>query len=152
MDKQAFHWSMHPCDVWFKQVTSIFECVRCWYRFHHHLWQPWQHGVSHLAKQFLDFEPGIHYPQFQMQAGETGINMLRIYNPVKNSLTHDPEGVFLCKWVPELSKLPLHLQHEPWNITAIEEELYDFLWGKTIRNLLLTCKLQQDMLQATLVD
>ena len=98
--------------------------------FTHHLWQPWQLGVSHLAKQFLDFEPGIHYPQFQMQAGETGINMLRIYNPVKNSLTHDPEGVFLCKWVPELSKLPLHLQHEPWNITAIEEELYDFSLGK----------------------
>ena len=97
--------------------------------FTHHLWQPWQHGVTHLAKQFLDFEPGIHYPQFQMQAGETGINMLRIYNPVKNSLIHDPEGVFLCKWVPELSKLPLHLQHEPWNITAIEEELYNFSLG-----------------------
>ena len=97
--------------------------------FTHHLWPPWQLGVSHLAKQFLDFEPGIHYPQFQMQAGETGINMLRIYNPVKNSLTHDPEGEFLRKWLPELRKLPLHLQHEPWHITAIEEELYDFSLG-----------------------
>lgn len=97
--------------------------------FTHHLWQPWQLGVSHLAQQFLDFEPGIHYPQFQMQAGETGIHMLRIYNPVKNSLTHDPEGEFLRKWLPELRKLPLHLQHEPWHITAIEEELYDFTLG-----------------------
>ena len=97
--------------------------------FTHHLWQPWQACAHFLARQFLDFEPGIHYPQLQMQAGVTGINMLRIYNPVKNSLTHDPEGIFLCKWVPELSKLPLHLQHEPWNITAIEEELYDFSLG-----------------------
>ena len=37
----------------------------------HHLWQPWQAGADHLARQFLDFEPGIHFPQFQMQAGTT---------------------------------------------------------------------------------
>jgi deoxyribodipyrimidine photo-lyase len=98
--------------------------------FTHHLWQPWQAGVSYLAKQFLDFEPGIHYAQFQMQAGMTGINTLRVYNPIKQSQDHDPDGIFIKTWVPELSNIEPNYIHEPWKIPPIEQQFIGFEIGK----------------------
>ena len=83
--------------------------------------QDWRECSYHLSRQFLDYEPGIHYPQFQMQAGTTGVNTVRLYNPVKNSQEHDPDGVFIKKWIPELSDVPIVNIHEPWKMTVLEQ-------------------------------
>jgi deoxyribodipyrimidine photo-lyase len=97
----------------------------------HHLLVDWRLGVTHLAKYFLDFEPGIHYPQFQMQSGVTGTNIIRVYNPVKQSQEKDTEGLFIRKWLPELSELPNEIIHTPWELSPMEQQLYQFNLGET---------------------
>ncbi|MFT4740327.1 MAG: deoxyribodipyrimidine photo-lyase [Marivirga sp.] len=95
-----------------------------------HLWQPWKRGALHLGRLFLDFEPGIHYPQFQMQAGVTGINTIRIYNPVKQSLDHDATAEFILKWVPSLKKIPSQFVHFPWKLSLLEQQTLGFILGE----------------------
>jgi len=80
----------------------------------YHLWLHWRAPALHLARLFTDYEPGIHYSQAQMQSGTTGMNSLRVYNPIKQGLDHDPKGDFIRNWIPELATMPQEKIHTPW--------------------------------------
>ena len=89
----------------------------------YHLWLHWREPGLELARLFTDYEPGIHWNQVQMQSGTTGINTIRIYNPIKQGNDQDPDGTFTRRWVPELSKIPDHLLQEPWKADNAAEIL-----------------------------
>lgn len=94
-----------------------------------HLWIHWRDSGLVLARLFVDYEPGIHWPQCQMQAGTTGINIVRMYNPIKQGLDHDPQGVFLRRWLPELEKVPAVHLHTPWTMSEAEQRAADCVLG-----------------------
>ncbi len=94
------------------------------------LWLHWREPAVFLARHFLDFEPGIHYPQSQMQSGVTGINTIRIYSPVKQGKDQDPDGRFVRTWVPELQRIPLSLLFDPWRISLDDQARYGCQLGR----------------------
>lgn len=79
-----------------------------------HLWRDWRSTGPVLARLFTDYEPGIHWPQVQMQSGTTGMNTIRIYNPVKQGFDQDPRGIFTRRWLPELAQVPDDHLQTPW--------------------------------------
>lgn len=97
----------------------------------YHLWLDWRATGTMLARLFVDYEPGIHWSQIQMQSGTTAINTLRIYNPVKQSRDQDPDGHFIRAHVPELARLSTDWLHEPWKAPAAELAIAGVRMGVT---------------------
>lgn len=87
-------------------------------------WLHWRETGLHLAREFLDYEPGIHWSQVQMQSGTTGINTLRIYDPIKQAQDQDPNGEFVRTWIPALKNVPTSWIFEPWLMTPALQERY----------------------------
>ena len=101
------------------------------------LWLHWRPVGLWLARQFLDYEPGIHWSQLQMQAGTTGINAMRVYNPLKQARDHDPDGHFVRYWLPALRAVPDTWLAEPWRMPTAVQQRCGVRVGDTIARPLL---------------
>ena len=93
-------------------------------------WLHWRGSGLHLAGEFLDYEPGIHWPQCQMQSGTTGINTLRIYNPIKQAQEQDPKGAFVRHWLPMLKNVPDTWIFEPYLMPNAQQLKYGCILDK----------------------
>ncbi len=96
------------------------------------LWLDWRPVGHWLARQFLDYEPGIHWSQLQMQSGTTGINIPRIYNPIKQAQDHDPNGMFVRRWLPAMRRVPDTWLLEPWKMPHSLQEQHNVYVSKDL--------------------
>ena len=91
----------------------------------HHLALDWSVTGRHLARLFVDYEPGIHWCQLSMMAGTPGHPRPNVYDPVKQGRENDPDEAFVRTWLPDLVRIPKGLAHEPWHIDPALHPIVD---------------------------
>ncbi|VTS03654.1 FAD-binding domain-containing protein [Tuwongella immobilis] len=87
-----------------RAMTVSFAC--------HALHLDWRLIHPYLSGIFRDYEPGIHWNQLQMQAGVSGINTIRVYDPQKQLREQDPQAEFVREWIPELRHASIAAIHD----------------------------------------
>jgi len=81
-----------------------------------HLLIDWRWGERWFSECLLDGDLAANNGGWQWVAG-TGTDAapyFRIFNPILQSKKHDPEGVYIRRWVPELRDLDPSSVHAPW--------------------------------------
>jgi deoxyribodipyrimidine photo-lyase len=76
----------------------------------------WREVGYVLARYFIDYEPGIHWSQMQMQSGLVSHRHIPIYDVMKQGLMHDEEGAFIKAFIPALKKVDIPFIFQPWTL------------------------------------
>jgi deoxyribodipyrimidine photo-lyase len=76
----------------------------------------WTAGARHFMRHLVDGDLASNQHGWQWTAG-TGTDAapyFRVFNPVTQGRTFDPDGDYIRRWVPELRGLSGRAIHEPW--------------------------------------
>ena len=68
--------------------------------------------------------------QWAASTGTDAVPYFRIFNPVLQSRTFDPDGTFIRRMLPALEKIPAPFVHEPWTLPPLDAEALGFRLGR----------------------
>ncbi len=83
----------------------------------------WRRGEQYFMQQLIDGDSAANAGGWQWAAG-VGADaqpFFRVFNPTLQGQRFDPDGTFVRQWLPELSRVPDRLVHEPWKMTSLEQ-------------------------------
>ncbi len=82
----------------------------------------WRVGEEWFWDCLVDADMASNTASWQWIAGSgaDAAPYFRIFNPTLQSKKFDPDGVYIRKWLPEISKLPNNLIHEPSKANIFE--------------------------------
>jgi len=92
----------------------------------------WRQGEAWFAEKLLDFDLAANNGGWQW-AASTGCDAqpwFRIFNPITQSEKFDAEGLFIRRYVPELSNVPQKFIHAPWRMGTAEQAACDVHIGQ----------------------
>ncbi|HSC88896.1 MAG TPA: deoxyribodipyrimidine photo-lyase, partial [Polyangiaceae bacterium] len=85
-----------------------------------HLLIHYRRGEAHYLEFLTDGDWAQNDMGWQWSAG-CGVDAqpyFRVFHPVTQGQKFDPEGVYVRRWVPELTRLPTRYIHAPWTAPA----------------------------------
>lgn len=92
----------------------------------------WRWGEKYFADHLNDFDLSANNGGWQW-AASTGCDAqpyFRIFNPVSQSQRFDPQGKFIRRYLPELTKVADKFIHAPWTMPLLEQQLAGCIIGK----------------------
>jgi deoxyribodipyrimidine photo-lyase len=98
-----------------------------------HLLIDWREGEQWFWDTLVDADAGSNPANWQWVAGcgADAAPYFRVFNPVLQGEKFDPDGAYVRRWVPELSRLPTKLIHQPWRAAPLELGSADVELGVT---------------------
>jgi deoxyribodipyrimidine photo-lyase len=80
----------------------------------------WRKGERLFMDLLVDGDPTSNNGGWQWCAstGSDAQPYFRIFNPTSQGTSHDPQGRYVRKWVPELRDVPTQYIHSPWKMTV----------------------------------
>ncbi|WP_374122051.1 deoxyribodipyrimidine photo-lyase [Frankia sp. AiPa1] len=78
----------------------------------------WTHGARWFLERLVDGDLASNNHGWQWTAG-TGTDAapyFRVFNPVAQGRTYDPDGTYVRRWIPQLRDVPRAKVHEPWTL------------------------------------
>lgn len=107
-----------------RMVVTSFACKD--------LWLDWRDLHEYYKEMFIDADLAsmIGGIQWAYSIGTDAQPYFRVFNPVSQGETHDPDGEYVRKWVPELEDVPDSYIQKPWEMPDYVQEDHDTVIGE----------------------